>query len=324
MLVVTLAAMLAGCTPAGTDHRAVFAVFGTEVELQLRETNREQAQVAFTEVGAVLRDLHRELHPWEDGELMSLNRALDAGEAYETSPNIVALITGSQSLEKTTEGAFNPAIGTLVNLWGFHTSSYPITAPPPAPDQLDKLLEPFPSTLDLSVDGLEVRSANPAVRLDFSGIAKGLAVRRVCEVLAGLEIGAAMVNAGGDVLVCSVRDRPWRVAIRAPGGGVLETLEIERPLAVFTSGNYYRFGEFDGERYAHILDPATGRPVDEIMQVTVIDPDPIVADAGATALVVAGTDRWRRIAEALEIEDGIVIDLNGSVSRLDKGAVTGR
>jgi len=324
MLLVALVAMLAGCTPTGTDHRAVFAVFGTEVELQLRRTGRDQAQAAFTKVGAILQDLHRELHPWEPGELMSLNRALAAGQAHETTPNIVALITASQSLEQATEGAFNPAIGALVNLWGFHTSRYPITDPPPTPHQLDHLLEPSPSTLELSVKGLEVRSANPAVRLDFSGIAKGLAVLRVCEVLAELEIGAAMVNAGGDVLVCSVGDRPWRVAIRGAEGGVLETLEIARPLAVFTSGNYYRFAEFDGERYAHILDPATGRPVDNLMQATVVDPDPMVADAGATALVVAGPARWRRLAGALEIEKGIAIGPNGSVSRLDKANASGR
>ena len=316
--------MLAGCSPAGTEYRSVYAVFGTEVEVQLRETGHEQARAVFREVGTLLQGLHTELHPWEDGALMDLNRAIAAGGAHEATSNIVALIEASQSLEAATGGAFNPAIGALVNLWGFHTSSYPITDPPPASGLIDGLLAQAPSTRDLEFDGLFVRSSNPAVRLDFSGIAKGLAVRRVCEVIDRHAVGAAMVNAGGDVMVCSAGKRPWRVAVRGVGGGVLETLQVDRPLAVFTSGNYYRYGEFDGERYAHILDPATGRPVAEIMQATVIDPDPLLADAGATALVVAGTDRWRGIADGLDLEAAIVIDPGGDVSRLDKAAAAGR
>jgi len=307
---------LAGCVPADIDSMTGYAVFGTEVEVHLRDTGPRESQAAYAEVGRLLQRLHRDLHPWEDGALMNLNRAIAAGGSHETTPDIIALIEASRSLERTTEGAFNPAIGALVNLWGFYTSSYPITDPPPMPALVDALLVQAPSTSDLELDGAVVRSVNRAVRLDFSGVAKGLAVQRVCDTLAGHDVGPAMVNAGGDVMVCSVGERPWRVAVRAPDGGVLETIKVDRPLAVFTSGNYYRYGEFDGERYAHILDPATGRPVDEIMQATVIDPDPLAADAGATALVVAGTDRWQRIAEALELERAVVIDRNGDVDRI--------
>jgi len=307
---------LAGCVPADIDSMTGYAVFGTEVEVHLRDTGPRESQAAYAEVGRLLQRLHRDLHPWEDGALMNLNRAIAAGGSHETTPDILALIEASRSLERTTAGAFNPAIGALVNLWGFYTSSYPITDPPPMPALVDALLVQAPSMSDLELDGAVVRSVNRAVRLDFSGIAKGLAVQRVCDALAGHDVGPAMVNAGGDVMVCSVGERPWRVAVRAPDGGVLETIKVDRPLAVFTSGNYYRYGEFDGERYAHILDPATGRPVDEIMQATVIDPDPLAADAGATALVVAGTDRWQRIAEALELERAVVIDRNGDVDRI--------
>ena len=316
--------MLAGCVPADTDSMTGYAVFGTEVEVHLRDTRPRESQAAYAEVGRLLQRLHRDLHPWEDGALMDLNAAIAAGERHETTPDIVELIEAGQALEDATEGAFNPAAGALVNLWGFHTSRYPITDPPPTPAEVAALLDRTPSLRDLSLDGPVVSSANPAVRLDFSGLAKGLAVRRVCERLAGYEIGAAMINAGGDVMVCSAGQRPWRVAVRAPGGGVLDTLEIGRPLAVFTSGNYYRYLEFDGERYAHILDPATGYPLDQVIQATAIDPDPLVADAGATALVVAGPDRWRRIADALDIEAGIVIDADGGVSRLDSTVVAGR
>ena len=319
-----LTLLLAGCSPAGSEHRAVFAVFGTEVELQLREAGDDRAENAFREVGALLQRQHRELHSWEDGELMALNRALAAGTPHRTTPEIAELIEVSTALEQATGGAFNPAIGALVNLWGFHTSNYPITERPPAPALIDALVARAPSMRDLELEGRTVGTRNRAVRLDFSGIAKGLAVKRVCEIVATHQIESAMVNAGGDVMVCSAGERPWRVALRGPDGGVLETLEVDRPLAVFTSGNYYRYGEFEGERYAHILDPQTGRPVEEIVQATVIDPDPLVADAGATALVVAGPERWRLVAAALAVERVIVIDPTGQALRLPKVAVPGQ
>lgn len=307
--------LLVGCSPAGSDQRAVFAVFGTEVELQLRQATDAQAEAVFREVGALLQRQHRALHPWEDGELMALNRALAAGMKHRTTPDIAELIEVSRALEAATGGAFNPAIGALVNLWGFHTSNYPISEPPPAPALIDALVARTPSMRDIELQGRMVRTTNRRVRLDFSAIAKGLAVERVCEIVASHEIQSAMVNAGGDVMVCAAGELPWRVGLRGPDGGVLETLGIDRPRAVFTSGNYYRFGEFDGERYAHILDPATGYPVEEIMQATVIGPDPLVADAGATALVVAGTQGWRLVADALEIEAAVVIGPGGEVLR---------
>lgn len=313
-----LLVLLAGCAPAGSEHHATFAVFGTEVELKLRGASDDQAARAFRDVGALLQRQHRELHPWEDGELMALNRALAAGAPHRTTSEIAELIETSGSLEEATGGAFNPAVGALVNLWGFHTSNYPITEPPPAPERVDALVGQAPSMRDLEIEGQIVRTRNPAVRLDFSGIAKGLAVKRVCEIVAALEIQSAMVNAGGDVMVCSAGKRPWRVAVRAPGGGVLETHEVDRALAVFTSGNYYRYGEFDGQRYAHILDPISGYPVDEVVQATVIDPDPLVADAAATALIAAGTERWQHIADALHVEYAVGIGLGEQVLRLGK------
>ena len=89
------------------------------------------------------------------------------------------------------------------------------------------------------------------------------------------------------------------------------------PLAGFTSGNDYRYGEFDGERYAHLLDPFTGRPVDAVMQATVFDEDPLLADAGATALVVAGPEAWPRVAEAMGIEHAMVVEADGTIQWTD-------
>lgn len=309
----TVVLVLLGCMPGESDHEATFHVFGTEVEVKLRSVSQAHADGAFQVLGPEFRRMHREWHPWERGALADLNRELARGGRAVTTPDLVELARAGRRFERESLGRFNPAIGALVRLWGFHTSDYPITDPPPSDEAIAEVLVQHPEMQSLVIDERSIRSRSVGIRLDFSGLAKGLAVRQACELLAELQIRDAMINAGGDVLVCGHTERPWRVAIRDPAGGVLTTVEITEPLAVFTSGNYHRYGDFDGTRYAHILDPFTGRPVDQIMQATVVHADPLRADAGATALVVAGTGQWRMIAERMGLDQAIVVDADGRV-----------
>ncbi len=302
--------------PTG-DHTATFFVFGTEVRVSVRGVTEQHAANAFRLLGPEFQRMHREWHPWEPGALADLNDTLLRGGRRITTPDLAELVRTSSALETESMGRFNPAIGELVRLWGFHTSDYPLTDPPPSNDEIADALAWQPSMRSVAVEGRSVRSLRRGVRLDFSGIAKGLAVLRACELLAGIEISDALVDAGGDVRVCGATDRPWRIAIRNPAGGVLTTLEVREAVSVFTSGNEYRYGEFDGERYAHILDPFTGRPVDRVMQATVIDVDSLRADAGATALVVAGPDAWRMVADSMSLERALVVDAGGRVHATD-------
>lgn len=299
--------------PGKGDHEATFHVFGTAVEVKLRNVSQAHADGAFQLLGPEFRRMHREWHPWERGALADLNRELLRGGRAVTTADLVELARAGQRFERESLGRFNPAIGALVDLWGFHTSDYPITDPPPTDEAIADVLVMRPDMQSLVIDDRSIRAQSVGIRLDFSGLAKGLAVRQGCELLAELQIRDAMINAGGDVLVCGYSERPWRVAIRDPAGGVLTTVEIIEPLAVFTSGNYHRYGEFDGTRYAHILNPFTGRPVDEVLQATVVHSDPLRADAGATALVVAGSGQWRMIAERMELDQAIVVDGDGRV-----------
>lgn len=308
-----LTVLLSGCMPPRGDHQATFFVFGTRVEVQLRGVTEAHASNAFRLLGPEFQRMHGEWHPWEPGALTDLNEELARGGRARTTQDLAELIDVGARLEDASMGRFNPAIGALVELWGFHTSDYPITAPPPSDAAIADRLAWQPSMRSLALDGRSVRALRRGVQLDFSGMAKGLAVRRACALLADVEITDALINAGGDVLVCGQTERPWRIAIAKPGGGILTRVELLDPVAVFTSGSDYRYGEFDGARYAHLLDPFTGRPVAAVMQATVLDEDPLLADAGATALVVAGPEAWRMVAASMGIERAVVVDADGAV-----------
>ena len=303
---------LTACTEQPGEEKAQFYVFGTLMEVSLWDTGSSDAQEAFTELQELFQGMHFEWHAWEPGTLVEINQAFAAGQPVLATPSIVEMVRQSQSVEKDSGGRFNPAIGGLVRLWGFHTSEYPILGPPPGRMQISELVSTNPSSLDIRIDGLELSSTNPAVQLDFGGIAKGYAIDIACEKLKAFGVKNAIVNAGGDLKAMGDHGtRPWRIAVRDPAGGIIGTLETTGDEAIFTSGNYERFRQDELERYPHILDPRTGWPVENVASVTVIADDGWFADAAATALIVAGLDEWQEVARALGLDEVMLVDESG-------------
>lgn len=296
------------------EQSAELFVFGTIVEVKLWGASQQEASDAFAELQRMFQGMHRDWHAWEPGRLTIINKAFEQGKTATADKDIVEMIRRSQALEDQTSGRFNPAIGGLIRLWGFHTSDYPIMGPPPTQTEISTLLDQRPSSHDIQIEGLELSSDNSAVQLDFGGIAKGYAVDLAITRLRDLGISNAIVNAGGDLRAMGNHgDRPWRVAVRKPGGGSIGYIEVDGDEAIFTSGNYERFRQGETERYPHILDPGTGWPTMDIASVTVIAVEGLTADAAATALIVAGLDDWPAVARALDLNQVAVVDEAGTV-----------
>ena len=310
---IVCVALLASCQ-RDQEHSAELFVFGTIVEIKLWGATDEEASDAFSELQIMFQGMHRDWHAWEPGRTTDINKAFEQGQSATADEDIVEMIRRSQNLELATGGRFNLAIGALIRLWGFHTSDYPIVGPAPSQAQIDEVLGHKPSSRDISIDGMELYSQNPAVQLDFGGIAKGYAVDLTIKRLRSMGIDNAIVNAGGDLrAIGSHGDRPWRVAVRKPGGGSIGTIQVRGDESIFTSGNYERFRQDVTERYPHILDPGTGWPAKDIASVTVITDEGLLADAAATALVVAGLEDWPQVARALDLDLVAVVDEKGAV-----------
>lgn len=258
--------------------------------------------------------MHGAWHAWQPGPLGRVNSLLPTGGWFSGSPSLVKMIARSKELSTETDGLFNPAIGRLLELWGFH-SDEPPKGPPPPLEAIQALLDARPSMDDIEIDGIRLRCTNPAVQLDLGGFAKGWGVDRVSERFQAMGIDNAIVNAGGDLRAWGKRgDRSWRIGVRHPQrAGVLAAIEIRGDESVFTSGDYERYFEWEGRRYHHILDPRTGYPAQGTTSVTVIHPDAATADAAATALFIAGADDWPRIAARLGVESVMWVGSDGKV-----------
>lgn len=304
---------LAGCSSGSDDTytQQLFA-FGTLVDISVYGVPPDQARQAIQAVDTLFQKQHRDWHAWQRGALDTLNQAMAAGEVIETDRSIIQLIQLGQQFELSSNGLFNPAIGQLLKLWGFQQDAPATSAPEPA--AITAWLNDRPSSLKIRLDQQRVYSRNRRTQLDFGGFAKGVSVAKAVALLETHGIHNLIVNAGGDLCLRGRHgERPWRIGIRSPDGeGILAHVDLAGAHCVFTSGDYERYFEANGQRYHHILDPRTGYPAKRTRSVTVVTGNAALADAAATALFVAGPHDWPTVARRMGVKDVLLIDSQGT------------
>ena len=315
LLLIAATCVLFACSDTQMQEREhSILAFGTLITINLFDVDAQSANKAFADLEVMFQKQHKEWNPWVEGELKDINHRIASGKASDINPEMADLIIRSQQLSADTEGLFNPAIGQLINLWRFHEYKDPDKVPP-KPAEIKAVLERHPKMSDLELKETHLSSRNPAVQLNFGAFAKGYAVDLAIEHLKSMGIRNAIVNTGGDLRAIGRHgNRPWRIGIRHPRAeGVIASIQIDGDESVYTSGDYERYFYYDGKRYHHILDPRTGYPAWNAQSVTVIHHDGAVADAAATALLIAGADGWHRIAKRLGLKYVMLIDSEGRI-----------
>ncbi len=311
--------LIGGCVDQPTElkQQRIYAM-GTWVDLSFHEVDAVAAQAVVAEIETILSAFERDYYAWVPGQLAELNDAMHAGEPALVTAPLAALIGEAQRLSALSDGFFEPGLGALVELWGFHSSAQ-VPRSPPSAVEISERLDAGTRIASLRIDGLRIESSSRGLTLDLGGIAKGAAVDTLIRLMLERGIGHAMVNAGGDLRVIGRSggrrdERPWRVGIQHPReAGLLGVIELQSGEAAFTSGDYERFYDHGGTRLHHILDPRTGYPVTHTQAVTVIAADGVTADAAATALFVAGPDRWRQVASRLGVDYVLRVDATGEL-----------
>ena len=312
------ALLLTACSRAPQLHQREAYVFGTRVEVSVWGEPADKAKQALAAVLAEFDRLHRLLHAWQPSELTTLNEAIARGEGnIAVSAELTFLLKDAADIAARSDQLFNPAIGRLVALWGFHSDEFR----PQLPDMaaVEAVAKAKPSMSDLTITDNRVSSRNRAVQLDLGGYAKGYALDRAADLLNGMGVNTALINIGGNVMALGDKGgTPWRVGIQHPRAAApLATLELRDGEAIGTSGDYQRYFEVGGKRYSHLLDPRSGRPAEGTQAVTVlIPPRPgagALSDAASKPLFVAGPAEWRGLARRLGVEQALRIDAAGAM-----------
>jgi thiamine biosynthesis lipoprotein len=306
---------LTACSPPPYKQQSY--VFGTLVEVTTWGVPEPQAKLAVEAVLAEFDQMHRALHPWEPGPMNEVNAAIARGEKrISLPPGMATLLKDAQELSIRSDGLFNPAIGNLIKMWGFHSDTFEPRLP--TPSAVAQMVHANPSMKDLTISGDLLECTNRAVRIDLGGYAKGYALDRAVAMLHQYGIKNALVNIGGNVIALGDKGgQPWRIGIQHPRrAGALALLELKDGEAIGTSGDYQRYFELDGRRYSHLIDPRTGQPVTSMQAVTVLTRGPragLLSDVSSKPLFVAGPEGWRAMAQRMGVEAVLVVLGNGTV-----------
>ncbi len=306
----------AGCQPQSEKpfQRQIIS-FGTTVEVTLYGVTQDKADKAIAEIEKQLNVMHNRWHAWRKSSLTKLNEQLISGLPFKADDGLLPLVKECQLLYVKTQGLFNPAIGKLIELWGFYKDNPQDNKSIPPAEKIQQLLMSNPNMSDIQIIGNIVKGNNPDLQLGFGGYAKGYGVDRLVEQLKSQGINNALINAGGDLrAIGSPGNRAWKIAIQHPEQEeALGWLALDADESVFSSGNYRRNFSKDGKNYHHIIDPKTGYPSDHAVAVTVIHNNGAIADATATALMVASSDQWFTLAKNTGLKHLLVMDKNGAL-----------
>lgn len=272
-------------------------------------------EAAFAKIADIERRISR-LSP--DTELSRINA--QAGVApVVVSEDTFKIISTAFDYAVLTDGAFNPAIGPLVSLWGINTENENI----PTEEDISQMLPLLDwRSVELDEAARSVFLPVEGMSLDLGGIGKGYAADEVGTLLRERGVSSALINLGGNILVIGSRGdgQPWRIGVQDPDDdrGVYFLSLTLTDGSIVTSGPYERFFEQDGVVYHHILDSATGYPAEtHIASVSLLGTSSTAADALSTATFVLGLDRSLRLLESLPDVDGVFLLDDGTVHMTD-------
>lgn len=202
------------------------------------------------------------------------------------------LLKESYYFSEITNGAFDPTIGPLVELWGIGTEDQKI----PSDEEIKKTLKLINHNNILFAEDKKVMLSEDNMMLDFGAIAKGFAADYLIKYFKEKNVESAFINMGGNVSVHGKKfdGTDWKVGIQDPDqnrGNIIAVVE-RSDISIVTSGDYERYFTEDGIRYHHILNPETGYPArNKIISSSIISSDSSYADALSTSLYILGIEK---------------------------------
>jgi len=256
---------------------------------------------------AELDEIVAQMSHWDETSLLSRYNRAPAGSWHALPPAFYTVIDYALSVQVLSGGAYDPAAGALVNLWGFGpTGRYDQAGfyAPAAPAIAAVMARRRTAQPVLDREGRRLLQPGGAV-LDLSAVAKGYAVDSLATCLERHGVRHYLVEAGGELRGAGVKadGQPWWVEIEGLPDGAAGTLDAPpllalHGLAVATSGDYRRHFQHAGSRISHTLDPRSGQPIASgVASTTVIAPTCMAADALSTALTVLGPQAGLALAE---------------------------
>jgi len=289
----------------GQTIKRTAIVMGSTIEILVRGTTNEKANVAINAAFAESKRLDTLFSTYiKNNNMWRINNSEE--EHIIVDSETFFMLTKCDEIWRLTEGAFDAAIGKIIDLVGFEKKSPSM----PTPQEILAALKNVGwKKIELRKPNILVKPKN--MKISFNAIVPGYAADKCSRILEQSGIQNYMVNFGGEIFA---KGKEWKIGIQHPRkeNELLGTIVIDE-YGVSTSGDYQQYFMKNGKRVTHIFNPVTGYPANECEAVTIIAKDALTADALSTGIFVLGPKKGLALIEKLTDVEGIIVDTTGTI-----------
>jgi len=307
MLIILLSISITACFPSNNSPKKEVLLqgrtMGTTYNIKVVATpGQVESLNLHDKIDVVLKQVNQEMSTYIPDSEISLFNQSNSGDVFEISNSFARVLKESIRIGELSQGKLDITVGPLVNLWGFGPEQRPDKVPS------DSLIATTLARIGLKklhLDGNKLSKDIPNLYIDLSATAKGYGVDRVAELIEANGINNYLVEIGGEMRLKGFKrtGELWAIAIEKPildpsgEQRAVHQIVIPKDKAVATSGDYRNYFEADGQRFSHIIDPTTGKPINHnLVSVTVIHSSSMTADGLSTTLMVMGTEQGLKFA----------------------------
>ncbi|MEL6584821.1 MAG: FAD:protein FMN transferase [Pseudomonadota bacterium] len=299
LLVAPLA--LAACRRGADILEFTGLTMGTDYSIVVVDHDRKMSRPALQQaIDGALAQVNAEMSNWDvNSEISQVNRASGA-MPLSVSDDLYEVLSAAQNVHLASDGQFDVTLGPLIELWGFGAS--PISRHTPTDADIAQAMQTVGQGKSLTLGNGAVQKAFSSTEIYLSAIGKGFGVDKVARALESAGAVDYLVEIGGDLYTAGRNPvgLPWQIGIESPNAraqSVQQVISVSG-LGMATSGDYRNYFEVDGQRFSHMLDAHTGRPITHTTaSATVLTENAMFADAWATAMLILGRERGMQIAE---------------------------
>ncbi len=281
-------------SPEVEIYKLTGRTMGTEFKVVVvSDVDQSKVELLQNKIAQRLVEINKRMSTYDpESELSRFNQS-ESADWFAVSKETAEVVAYALAIAEKTDGAYDPTVGPLVNLWGFGPNKKTPSIPSPTTVTEAKAKVGY-GQIDTRTDPPALLKQNKEIYLDLSSVAKGHGVDAIADLLDEQGFKSYMVEIGGEVRTRGTKpnDDPWRIGIENPDSSsriASKVLELSEDESIATSGDYRNFFEVDGVKYSHTIDPKSGQPVQhDLATVTVAAELCRDADALATALLVLG------------------------------------
>ncbi|MCW0319500.1 FAD:protein FMN transferase ApbE [Pantoea dispersa] len=304
LLTGMVALLLSGCEQKPVQQALVLEgkTMGTVWRVSLAGVDAQRKAALQQAIQQQLDRDDGELSTWKKDSVLSRFNQYQGQDPQPVSADMADIVTRALRIGQLTGGAMDITVGPLVNLWGFGPAQQPAHTPSDAAIAAAKAQTGLQHLRVIeTVNGQWLQKDLPGLYVDLSTMGEGYATDHLARLMEQQGITNYLVSVGGAVLSrgLNASQQPWRVAIQKPTDreNAVEARVDLQGHGISTSGSYRNYYELDGKRISHVIDPASGRPIDHrLVSATVIATTALEADGWDTGLMVLGTERAKALA----------------------------